>query len=103
MVGIRRRRRIRTSHEAARTGGERSTPSRTSLGTVAPVRQPSGLRHALRRDRRGGRHCLDNRRRNLIAALGSFGLGAAPSNLIGEDGKMIVTMATFQETGRQLD
>jgi len=25
--------------------------------------------------------------------------GAAPGNLIGEDGSMIVTMATFRETG----
>jgi len=46
-----------------------------------PVRAVSGLRHALRRDRRGGRHCFHNRRRNVIAAVGSPGLGAAPGHL----------------------
>jgi hypothetical protein len=46
---------------------------------------------------------ISNGRGNVMAALRSLGLCAAPGNVIGEDGNMIVTMATFQETGEQLE
>src|SRR5260370_38829933 len=82
MDRIRGRRRLPNPHAAARAGSERSTLCRTGVGIVAALRQPSGLRHAVRGECRGTWNNFDNCGRSIIAGVGPFGLGAGTGKLL---------------------